>query len=1168
MADKIPIPKPKPAAIAAARQQALSGAIGNVTGGANTLTNPPGGTPNSGCSPATPTGEAPPAGENAVQGPTTNAPGGLSGPLGGVSPSVQNMVRNSIPAGCRAQVTPNGGARPRGVGGSAHPRGLAVDTNLFCGGKQQFRGSPQMNQYISNLHKNGARGLSYYNSGFVHADLMGNRTRRWGSNQGYVNALAAGQDPGPGAAQAAQEGGYGGGGDPCGGGGSGGCQPVQSSAPQIASGLSQNLGMDVPSMVQGLAGSLLGGSPLAAAMSQVTGAIQSALGAAGGLSGLLGALPLSPAALSDPAGAISKAITDKVAGMGANILPSIVGNVPAGLQQFSGIAQGQISDKITSTANQIFSKSSPPQLDKFISIFNAANGAQGFSSALQETVGNTLNNVFGNAGELFQNPQKNNWALRSSIPTEENEFIQLNGPFIGEVSDAVAQTVVRSQFIGDPKTVLSNLIGRSTLNAFSSMFYDWDAYVTRGYGTITNNVIQLGTDFKSLGKLADLNDILRIGTPGQISQQIILNGGGAATGLLNFMVESGLSFFDLSSVENDPKAAEFLKSVADPELIDYVKQILEMDSNLNLSTLEDLLDTKKILPLSYEYNYFENLNDIAVFLSMCNGAGQVTTLRALGELLESFEVLFDSSSLTGDPAVYNYEQLTEFSSQYAPVSYFSTDGTLTIADFIGTAAGYIHETTVPRIAEIQNELYQDTEYFDDYLELLELLRDAANGNYKVLGTPPAPNTVVIPSTAGYGFGTYLTLDDAMSDIVDAIEEELAFILETIQEDENDEVLELIRELDSLHTESAMQLAKEHKLRKEYGFPLGPSKNTDEFIGDGVTRVLPLTQDIDTEDEINIFISGVWQSPSKYTVNATANTVTLVTAPAQGRLVSVNYKTGAFNGTANKMQVWEFASSLENYALETGYGKSADFLRRVVTNDEYGQRINATLMNARNKARSEAVGLNCPNFETVNGASPTYINYVNWTGVWTSNATRAAEIWLQDKQDVNESSEYLIRRMSQNKINIEAEIDLLTSNFVRQLIFYNNGNLAITDLMSDLYNVNQNNKIYRDNRNDLFINYSNEITSDGYILGPYKEILTIITDKENIRNDVFTTSVSFNTESYLKSINIDLKLLVTIIQRVLTVSTSKYLGISENDFKEIFGIQSVSKAILRNIVNNY
>ncbi len=1165
---------PKPDAVQqsaikqAALKQAASG-FGSQAGGVASTLGQQGGTPNAGCSPGTPAGEAPPAGENPVQGPTTNAPGALSGPLGGVSPSVQNMVRNSVPAGCRAQVTPNGGVRPRSVGGSAHPKGLALDTNLYCGGKQQFAGSPQMNQYIKNLNANGARGLSYYNSGFVHADLMGSNQRRWGSNIGYVNSATRGENPGPGAAQAAQAGGGGGGRDPCGGGGGGGCQPVQSSAPQIAAGLSQNLGLDVPSVVQGLAGSLLGGSPLAAAMSQVTSAVQGALGAGGIASGLLGAIPLSPAALADPTAAITKLVSDKVTSMGSSILPSIVGNMPAGLQQFSGMAQGLLTDKITSTANQIFSKSSPPQLDRFISVFNAANGAQGFSSALQETVGNTLNNVFGNAGYLFQNPNINNWALRSSIPVEENEFIQTDGPFIGEVKDAITDTVNRSQFIGDPKTVLNNLIQKKNFNAFSSMFYDWDAYVTRGYGTITNNVIELGTDLKGLGKLADLNDILRIGTPGQIAQQIIVNGAGATIGLLGFMIENGLRFIDLSDPENDRTIAEFLSSVADEELIDYVKQVLSMDENLNLETLGDLLDAKKIFPRSYDYNYFENLNDIAVFLSMCNGAGQITTLGELGALIESFEVPYDSSALTGDPAVYNYEQLTQFASQYAPVSYFSSDGSLTIADFIGTAAGYIHETTVPRIAEIQNTLYEDTTYFDDYFTLIELLTNAANGAYRVAAIPPdTVNTVVIPDTAGYTFGTYLTLDDAISDISDAVELELVYVLETMQADEADDVLELIRELDSLHTESSMQLAKEHKLRKEYGFKLGPSKKLDQFIGDGTTTVLPLSVDIDVEEDLNVFVNGVWQSPSRYTINAQANTITLSTAPAQGALIAVNYKTDSFNGVANKMQVWEFASSLENYALETGYGRSADFLRRIVTNDEYGQRINATLMNARNRARSEAMGLDCPNFETVNGASPTYVNYVDWTGVWTSDPKRAAEVWLQDKQSVDNSYQYLLRKINQNKDVIQPDIDFISSNFARQLLFYVNGDLVISDLMADLYNSNKNNEIFREVREDLFINYSDEVPQDGYILGPYREILTAIMNKESMTNDIFNTPLSTNTDAYLKSIKVDLGLLVTILQRVLTVSLGKYFGITEVDFKEIFGIQSVSKVVLRNIANNF
>jgi hypothetical protein len=1161
------LPKPDAIQQSAIKQAALSQAasgFGTQAGGVGSALGQAGGTPSAGCSPGTPGGAAAPAEENPTQGPTTNAPGSLSGPLNGVSPSVQNMVRNSVPAGCRAQVTPNGGVGTRSVGGSAHPRGLATDTNLFCGGAQQFKGSPQMNQYLYNLNKNGARGLSYYDSGFVHADLMGQGQRRWGNNQSYLNSATKGENPGPGAAQAAQGGDAGGGGgDPCAGGGSGGCQPVQSSAPQIASGLSKNLGMDVPSMVSGLASALTSGSPIAALMSQATGAVSGLLNQVG-----LGGIPLSPAALADPTGAISKVISDKVSSMGASIMPSIVGNIPTQLASTSGIVQGLVKDKITTTANQIFSKSSPPKLDRFISVFNAANGAQGFSSSLQETIGNTLNNVFGNASDLFQKPSLNNWANVPGVSVADNPYLKLDGPDIGEVRDAIDNTINRSQFIGEPEIVLNNLINKSNFNAFSSMFYDWDAYTTRGYGTITNNVIEFGTDLKGLGKLADLNDILRIGTPGQIAQQIILNGAGTTIGLSSFMMDNKLSFVDLSTPENDPLVYEFLTSVSDANLIGFVKEVLGIDETINLQTLGDLLESQIILPRSYDYNYFENLNDIAVFLSICNGGGQVTTLAELGALIESFEVPFDSSNLTGDPAIYNYKELSDFASEYAPVGFFTSDGSLSIADFIGTAAGYIHETTIPRIAELQSLLYEETTYFDDYMVLVQLLLDAANGVYQVIGIPPALNTVVVPNSVGYTFGTYNTLDDAISDITDAIELELLLIQDTLLTETNTDILEWVRELDSLHTESSMQLAREHKLRKEYGFKLGPPKASETFIGDGITGVLPLSNDIDVDDDITVFVNGIFQGPSNYTINAVTNKITLSSAPSVGVKITVNYRTGAFDGLANKMQVWDFASNLENYALETGYGRSADFLRRIVTNDEYGQRISATLMNARNKSRSEAVGLNCPNFETVNGSAPSYINYVDWTGIWTSNPGRASEVWLQNNQDVDSLQTYLVRNIQKNKDAIQPEMEIITNNIVRQLVFYYNGNIVMSDLMADLYQKNQNKEIYADFKDDLVISYSDEIPNEGYILGPYKEIISDIVKKEGFQNTVFTQAISDNTIAYLKEIRIDISMLITIAQRILMVNVSKHLGIDEGDAQNIFGMQSLSKCLMYNIANNY
>jgi hypothetical protein len=581
-----------------------------------------------------------------------------------------------------------------------------------------------------------------------------------------------------------------------------------------------------------------------------------------------------------------------------------------------------------------------------------------------------------------------------------------------------------------------------------------------------------------------------------------------------------------------------------------------------------LLESRIILPRSYDYNYFENLNDIAVFLSICNGGGAITTLKELGTLIESFEVPFDSTTMVNDPAIYNYRELTDFAAEYAPVGFFTSDGSLSIADFIGTAAGYVHDTTIPRIAELQSLLVTETTYFDDYLVLVELLSDAASGLYQVLGIPPAVNTVVIPDAVGYTFGTYATLDDAISDIVDAIEFELVVIQEALLTETDDQILEWIRELDSLHTESSMQLAREHKLRKEYGFKLGPTKSSETFIGDGITTILPLSNDIDIEDDFNVFVGGVWQSPSNYTVDAVNNKITLSSAPAVGIKITVNYKTGAFEGIANKMQVWDFASNLENLALETGYGRSADFLRRVVTNDEYGQRINATLMNARNKARSEAAGLNCPNFETVNGAAPTYINYVDWTGMWTSNPSRASEIWLQNNQEVDSLETYLVQKIQKNKDVIQPELDIISNNIVRQLLFFQNGNIVISDLMAEIYQNNQNKEIYAGYRSDLIIPYSNEVPNEGYILGNYREIISDIASKEGMQNSVFVQPISSNTEAYLKDIGVDMGLLITIVQRILMVNLSNHLGINEGDAQNIFGIQSVAKSLMFNIANNY
>jgi hypothetical protein len=270
-------------------------------------------------------------------------------------------------------------------------------------------------------------------------------------------------------------------------------------------------------------------------------------------------------------------------------------------------------------------------------------------------------------------------------------------------------------------------------------------------------------------------------------------------------------------------------------------------------------------------------------------------------------------------------------------------------------------------------------------------------------------------------------------------------------------------------------------------------------------------------------------------------------------------------------IWQLANSLETLALDTGHGSPADFLGRLVTDDYHGQRIMSLMMQSRNIERLRNYGISCPAFGQVltdgSDADKT-INFIDHTGIWTSNTTRASEIWIQNATGVEELSLYALERYKTNKEKIQNDLDVLTRNLTRQLIFYVDGNLAISDSMAQIYQDNQNDEIYSRPEEELIFGYNDDLPNDGYILGPYREILSFITSRENLTNDIFVDKLSTDTEQYLKRIGINLNLMVTMLQRILSVNAAAYIGISEVDFRDIFGIQSVSKAILQNIANNY
>jgi hypothetical protein len=964
---------------------------------------------------------------------------------------------------------------------------------------------------------------------------------------------------------------------------SSGCRPSSAAAPAAAAAMNAGQGLGgAQQMMSNL--SSLAQNPMAAVQGGVQQALAGVVGAGGGSIAAAGANLLgggnplangagsllangakqflSAGGMSNPLGSLTQGVAQAVQGIGGGILPSLTGVVPALLQ--GGDMKGLMTGVIQNTVGSVIGKGLP-QLGGFTNIFQNVMGAAGGMYGIKNNLLSSAQQIFGNATTLGGlTPEKiPGFNIGSALSNPLNSLnVEGDSDSINFIDSSWKPAVNNVVDLTKPfNDVLKELTNKTTFNGFTSMFDSFNAMSTQGLGKLTDRLPALGVDLANLNLYGDLDDLLNIGTPHQLARQMIEKGMGISTGLLLKLNEAGLDIDSMYDEENNSNLVfQILQSIDDEQSLKLLYETFLLDPRLNIKTPADLLDPSIVFPFSYEYNKFENIRDLALTLAICGGTGRLKNFGQLGRVIASMETLKTFSVEDTATNIITPKELADMLDEMPVSGKFSTAGP-TVADFIGTVAGYTHDKTLPRINELLQELYDDART-DDFYDLMDTLTNTLNGDYLVPGIFPAPDTIVVP-----GIGTFSTLDSAVTAVINEIEDELENIVNEANTDSA--FKKIIDELESLHMVSSETLYHEQTMRQKYGLEFGNPQRKNNFVGDGTTKNFPLQGKV-SYDHL-VYLNGVNQLEGlDWDYNSTNNEIVFDTAPAISTTVSLVYNIDSIKPGATPAEVYDFAANLENIALMTGHGGPADFLKRIIQDDEYGMRINAVLVQSRNFERLSEYGIACPGFNRIfedNDNVKNY-NFVDTTGIWSPNPSRAGEIWNQNKNNSINNRSYLLGKYQNNREIIQADLDILMQNITRQLFFYFDGNLAMSELMLDIYQRNQNNQIYNASINDLIISYSEELPTDGYVIGFYKEIISEILDKENIVNDVFTTRLSTNTENYLKSINMNIKNLVTISQRILTANGAIHLGISEGDFQAIFGIQSLSKALLSNIANNY
>ena len=931
----------------------------------------------------------------------------------------------------------------------------------------------------------------------------------------------------------------------------GGCGSMGSFAIASAVSMADGLGVAIPSPVASVTGALSNTLPVSL-NAQITNLASKASSF------------LNVPGLTD----ISSFATDMLNVGANNPLNALTGKMPLDV---AGVINNGLNNIITGPINEIAGNIlGNGDLSKFSNIFNTVKGAAGAIDGLATGLTQMQGQLFGNAREIIGG-------------LGINPFEELAGIDIDNIAGGLFQDL-----IGEPAEILEKVVGDTPLAMFGTAYKDLNSMVTQGFGSLTSDLPALGKDLSNLGKLANMEDLLRIGTPGQIVENLSLVGTKAASQvIIPKLVQKGLSISEINKPENDDTAKEILAEISDPDLIADSFKKLNIRRTPDVENLTALNDPDWLFPTSKQSNRFNHLNETSLHLSAICKENRFSTTEDLGNLLVSMESISAESELLNQFQPLSVAENSQLKSYASPTSDYSGDDTLTVADFIGTAAGYGIVDRLPQMTEYLNELTEEG-VLDCYHELLEILYKTLNGEYDWAGGggegDPGPGTYLtewsgVPSLSPlsvcdnrYTFGFYSTMPAAAYAVKDAIESEL----DRIYAESTGDTLEKLTRLQSLHDEVNHQLFKEQLLRKKYGIDIGlPPEITELKVGNGSTTVFKITGNPDdvNDPNIRVYVDGRKLTSLQFTYNAETKEVTLDAAPEEDATVEIIFSTGNLEVRGSFRDIWSFSGNLENFGTATGFGKEADFLQRVVTDDVHGTRIKSAMMQARNRERAGTYGVECPGYNQIlsdfNNENPNGVStFADVTGIWSSDPGRASEIYLQNKTNLDSREEYAAYLIKKNKNRQQQNFDDIMTTVSRKLIFYSGGYIAISNQLAKFYN-NFKDEFRSNsfNSNDILkISLTEDFPSDGFVIGPYKQIISEILRQESVTDLIFDVEMTDQAKAYLKGIDIDLKILVPMIQKVLLVNAANYLGLSESDSKNIFGTPGVGKYLVSSIAN--
>jgi len=516
----------------------------------------------------------------------------------------------------------------------------------------------------------------------------------------------------------------------------------------------------------------LGGLTGALGLSGITGALGGALGAAtGALGGLTGGLS---SALSSITGGVSSALNTLSGGafsalssIGSGILPSLTGVLPSGISGLVGGALQGATGSILGPLNGILQN--PLNLPNAMQQFASCGGIGGM---INQVAGNMMGNaVSGSLSNFMQNV-----GITSAYSGISNNVV-------GAIGEATAMS-----------------FGTANAGGLGNLFRNNNDIMSYGTTTLSLNLPSAASDLSNLGTFATTN-MLRMQQPSQVVAQILNAGLGDVTGLTKNLVSAGIPLAGVDNPMNDAVCQQILTNTTGEAATGAVSAAFNIGVPLN--HLGQLTDISHMCPNLSKTGPSQNFAQLGQhFLSL--GLTRATHFQEIGTALSKIDSGLDLNHLSQMSTPF-YQPAADRMMQTFGYGGGSL-GELTMADFIGTPAGYVHNETLPYIIDANNKVMATTDG-QTLNQLITQLQTLLTGGYHVQGTkadpttgaPANPDSIVINGTV------FTTLDDAVYYMIGLIESQLTVIKNT----SDPTIQAALQASENAHAASCAQLLKEN-----------------------------------------------------------------------------------------------------------------------------------------------------------------------------------------------------------------------------------------------------------------------------------------------------------------------------------------------------------------------